>query len=291
MTIRVGNRRGKGVESSGMAMRCVLLAVGFAVFPAAFLQASEGMTKDQMKSAVVSDAVSIPSPGEFFAALDDHAQPNWKQMFSPKAAASTASREQMALMLGVFVAEGYLAVEAQDGQGVKNIGREIIKLTTNLGLVHENDEKSKALLSRGNSISDFAMNNDWSALREELEATQNEVKLSMLEQKDKDLIILVTAGAWIRGTQVASEFISKNYSPDLAGLLRQSAILQHLLSGLNNLPAKLRDGPLLVDLRTKLGSALPLLETNDRAPLSPEAVNALAATMQSLVTTISGGVK
>ncbi len=274
-----------------MAMRCVFLAVGLAVFPAAFSQASEGMTKDQMKSAVVSDAVSIPSPGEFFAALDDHAQPNWKQIFSPKSAPITASREQMALMLGVFVAEGYLAVEAQDGQGVKNTGREIIKLTTNLGLVHENDEKSKALLSRGNSISDFAGNNDWSALREELEATQNEVKLSMLEQKDKDLTILVTVGAWVRGTQVAAEFISKNYSPDLAGLLRQRSILHHLISGLNSLPPKLRDGPMIVDLRAKLASVLPLLETNERAPLSPEAVNELASTMQAIVNTISGGVK
>ncbi len=272
-------------------MRCALLAAGLAVCPAAWIPASEAMTKAQIQSAAVSDVITIPSPGEFFAALDDCGQPNWKQMFQPKTAASTASREQMALMLGVLVADGYLAVEAQDGQGVKNTGKEIINLAKKLGLARENDNDSQRLLRRGNSIFDFAENNDWSTLREELEATQNEVKLLMVEQKDKDLVILVTVGAWIRGTQVAAEFISKNYSPGLAGILRQPAIVEYLLSVLDSLPEKLREGPLIADLRKKLVAVLALVQTKDRAPLAPEAVQELAATMLSLVNTISSGEK
>ena len=242
------------------------------------------MTKAQVQSAAVSDAITIPSPGEFFAAMGDHGQPNWTQMFVPKTAVSTSSREQMALMLGVLVADGYLAVEAQDGQGVKNTGKEIINLAKKLNV-------SQSVLGRGNSISDFAENNDWSALREELEATQNEVKLSMVEQKDKDLVIMVTVGAWIRGTQVAAEFVSKNYSPGLAGLLRQPAIVEYLLSGLDGLPEKLRGAALIVDVRQKLGAVLALVQTKDRAALAPEAVNELAATMISLVNAISKGEK
>jgi len=265
-----------------MSVRCVFLAAGLAVFPAGFSPASEAMTKDQIKSAVVSDAITIPTPGEFFAAMDEQGQPNWTQMFLPKASVNTASREQMALMLGVLVADGYLAVEAQDGQGVKNTGKEIINLAKKLNV-------SQSVLGRGNSLSDFAENNDWSALREELEATQNEVKLSMVEQKDKDLVILVTVGAWVRGTQVAAEFISKNYSPSLAGVLRQPAIVEYLLSGLANLPEKLQESPLIVGLRQKLGAVLALVQTKDRAPLAPEAVSELAATMRELVSAISEG--
>ena len=267
-----------------MSMRCALLAIVLAVFPAGFAPASESMTKEQIQSAVVSDAITIPTPGEFFAAMDEHGQPTWSQMFVPKTAANTASREQMALMLGVFVADGYLAVEAQDGQGVKNTGKEIINLAKKLNV-------SQSVLGRGNSISDFAENNDWSALREELEATQNEVKLSMVDQKDKDLVILVTVGAWVRGTQVAAEFISKNYSPGFAGILRQPAIVEYLLSELDHLPEKIREGPVIVDLRQKLGTVLPLVQTKDRAPLAPDAVKELAATMISLVNAISAGGK
>ena len=92
------------------------------------------------------------------------------------------------------MADGYIAVEAQDSQGVKNIGKEIINLAKKLNV-------SQSVLGRGNSINDFADNNDWNALREELEATQNEVKLDMFEQKDNNLVTLVTLGAWIRGTE------------------------------------------------------------------------------------------
>ena len=250
---------------------------------------AEAMTKEQMQSAIVSDSITVPTPGEFFSAMDEHGHPNWTQMFSPKSSVNTSSREQMALMLGVLVADGYLAAEAQDGQGVKNTGKEIINLTKKLGLVRENDEKSKGLLSRGTSLVAFAENNDWSTLREELEATQNEVKLSMIEQKDKDLVILVTVGAWVRGTQVAAEFISKNYSAGSAGVLRQPAIVEYLISGLGGLPEKLREGPLIAELRQKLGSVLPLVQTKDRAPVSPEAAKELAATMLALVNAISEG--
>ncbi|MEI8311040.1 MAG: hypothetical protein WCH98_09815 [Verrucomicrobiota bacterium] len=251
---------------------------------AGLLTATEPLTKEQIKSAVLSEAVTIPTPGEFFAAMDEQGQPNWTQMFAPKTAGATASREQMALMLGVLVADGYIAVEAQDGQGVKNTGKEIINLAKKLNV-------SQSVISRGNSINDFAENNDWSALREELEATQNEVKLSMAEQKDKDLVILVTVGAWIRGTQVASDFISKNYSPGLAGLLRQPAIVEYLLAQLGMMPERMQKEPLISEVQQKLRATLELVHTKDRTPLSPEAVNEVSSTMDSLVNDIAKGHK
>jgi hypothetical protein len=262
-----------------MPVRHILLAAGLA---ASATGTSAPMTKEQIKTAAVSDAISIPTPGEFFAAMDDHGQPNWSQMFVPKASASTDSRERMALMLGVLVADGYLEVEAQDGQSVKNTGKEIINLAKKLNV-------SQSVLGRGNSISDFAENNDWGVLREELEATQNEVKLSMVEQKDKALVILVTVGAWVRGMQVASEFVSKNYNPGLAGLLRQPAIIEYLVSELDNLPEKLRGEPLIAGLREQLVSVLALVRTKDRKPPEPDAVAAIAAATGAIMNTISSG--
>jgi len=267
-----------------MSLRCLFLAAGLAVLGSVPLSATAPLTKDEVRTSELSQDVTIPTPGEFFAAVDKQGQPNWTQIFAPKAAESTASREQMALMLGLLIADGYIAVEAQDGQGVKNVGKDIINLAKKLNV-------SQSVLGRGNSISDFAENNDWSALREELEATQNEVKLSMAEQKDNDLIILVSVGAWVRGTEAASLFISKNYSPGLAGLLRQPAIVEYLLAEVNRLPEKLAAEPLVVQLREQLAAVLPIVQTSGRAPLTPEAVAELAASMASLVNSISGGAK
>ena len=107
------------------------------------------------------------------------------------------NRAQIALNLGGLIADGFIAVEAKDGQQVKNIGTDIIKLAKALGV-------SENVLSRGNSINEFAENNEWDTLQEELEATQNEVKASMQSHADQDLVILVSLGGWIRGTQVVS---------------------------------------------------------------------------------------
>ena len=87
------------------------------------------------------------------------------------------------------------------GSGVDGIARAAsAQLAKALG-VNEN------VLSRGNSISEFAENSEWDALQEELEATQNEVKTSMQSHSDQDLVILVSLGGWIRGTQVVSASI------------------------------------------------------------------------------------
>jgi hypothetical protein len=59
------------------------------------------------------------------------------------------NRAQIALNLGGLIADGFIAVEAQDGQQVKNIGTDIIKLAKALGV-------SENVLSRGKSINEFA---------------------------------------------------------------------------------------------------------------------------------------
>lgn len=241
--------------------------------------AATSLTPEEVRSAVRTDSLSIPVPGEFFAAMDKHGQPNWTQMLQPFVPASTSSREQMALMLGALVADGYIAVEAQDGQAVKNTGKEIINLAKKLNV-------NQAILGRGNSINDFATNNDWAALREELEATQNDVKLAMAEQKDQDLVTLVTVGAWIRGVDVASQYISKNQTPELADLLRQPAIVGDLLGRIGNLPEKTRSAPLVVKVHAGLETIRTDVDVPRGSAPSTEQVAELAGVARELVTAI-----
>jgi len=136
-------------------------------------------------------------------------------------------------------------VEAKDGQQVKNIGSDIMKLGKALGV-------SEQLLSRGNSINEFAENNEWDTLQEELEATQNEVKSSMQSHADQDLVILVTLGGWIRGTQVVTGAIVKNYNPSAAKVLREPTLVHFMQSKLNAISPELRQEPLVKDVSEQL---------------------------------------
>lgn len=231
------------------------------------------LTPGEVSGAVEVETITMPSPGEVFSALDDNGQPNWIQLQRKAVVGTTDSREQIALMLGTLVADGYIAVEAQDGQSVKNTGKDIINLAKKLNV-------SENVLARGNSLNDFAENNEWDALREELEATQNEVKLSMTEQKDDDLISLVTLGAWVRGIELASQIVAAAYTPESAQVLHQPAIVEYLIGRLDILPAKAREDTLTQDLRTGLGHILELVK--EGVP-SEENVKAIAEVSQRMV--------
>ena len=143
------------------------------------------------------------------------------------------------------IADGFIAVEAKDSQQVKNIGTDIIKLAKALGV-------SENVLSRGNSINEFAENDEWDALQEELEATQNEVKSSMQSHRDQDLIILVSVGGWIRGTQVVSAAVMQNYDERAAKVLRQPALVNFIQSKLNEVSPEVRDEPLVKEVSGEL---------------------------------------
>src|SRR5882724_12451296 len=74
------------------------------------------LTSEEMKQAATVDAITVPTPGEFFKAIDKGGKPNWASQFRPPTQISSTSRAQMALNLGTLIADGYIAVEAKDGQ-------------------------------------------------------------------------------------------------------------------------------------------------------------------------------
>jgi hypothetical protein len=208
---------------------------------------ADQLSPGTLSRAVTDDTFSVPTPGELLAALNKVGKPNWQAQYRPPIPTVYTSRPQIALNLGGLIADGYIAVEAEDGQQVKNIGKDIMTLAKTLGI-------SEDVLRRGKSIEDFAENNEWSTLKEELEATQNEVKLAMDDQHDEELTTLVTLGGWIRGTEAVSGWIASNYTQPEAKLLRQPAIVSLLRAKLASLPPKTRGDDLVKGLDPRLKS-------------------------------------
>ena len=221
-------------------------AIGLAgiIFAAAGAETGR-LPADQLAKAVRTDAISIPTPGELFAAIEKPGKTNWSGQYRGPMPITYRNRAQIALNLGGLIADGFIAVEAKDSQQVKNIGSDIIKLAKALGV-------SENLLKRGNSINEFAENNEWDTLQEELEATQNEVKSSMQSHNDQDLVILVSLGGWIRGTQVVSGAIARNYDERSAKVLRQPALVKFMQSKINEISPELRSEPLVKDVSEEL---------------------------------------
>ena len=220
---------------------------------------------DQMSKAIRIDAISIPTPGELFAALEKPGKPNWVGQMRGPIGTSYKNRPQIALNLGGLIADGFIAVEAKDSQQVKNIGTDIIKLAKALGV-------SENVLSRGNSINEFAENNEWDALQEELEATQNEVKSSMQTHRDQDLVILVSVGGWIRGTQVVSAAVLQNYDERAAKVLRQPALVNFIQAQLKEVSPDVRADALVKEVSGELPGVEKLVNFPAGKAPSPDEV-------------------
>ena len=238
------------------------------------------LSAQELASAVKVDAVTIPSPGELMAALNKEAKPNWQSEYRPPIPTTFSSRAQIALNVGGLIADGYIAVEAEDSQQVKNIGKDLISLAKSLAV-------SQSVIARGSSISDFAESNEWNTLKEEMEATQNEVKLALEEQHDAELVSLVTLGGWVRGLAVVSNWVTANYTPGSAKLLRQPAIIALMRSKLAQLPEKVQSDPLIQSIGPKLEEIEKLVSFSRDTTLSQDDVKKLRDASAALVQEIS----
>jgi hypothetical protein len=226
------------------------------------------LSATEMAQAIKTDSITIPTPGELFTALGKPVKPDWASRYRGPIAMNYKTRTQIALNLGGLIADGFIAVEAQDTQQVKNIGGDIVKLAKALGV-------SENILARGNSINQFAGNDEWSALQEELEATQNEVKASMQSHRDQDLVILVSLGGWIRGTEVVSAVVAKNYDERLGQILRQPELLRFIRSKIGQISPELQNDPLVKSVNNQLGSIERIVATPFGQPLSAAEVSKL----------------
>src|SRR5256885_11535456 len=91
------------------------------------------LAPDQMAKAARTDTITIPTPGELFAALQKPGKPNWTSAYRAPIPTTYKNRAQLALNLGGLIADGFTAVEPQDNQTVKNIGSEVITIPKAIG--------------------------------------------------------------------------------------------------------------------------------------------------------------
>ncbi|HEX5175791.1 MAG TPA: hypothetical protein VFV83_02125 [Chthoniobacteraceae bacterium] len=234
------------------------------------------LSPTETSQAIKTDSVTIPTPGELFAALAKPGKPDWASRYRGPIAMNYKTRAQIALNLGGLIADGFIAVEAQDTQQVKNVGGDIVKMAKALGV-------SESILSRGNSINQFAENDEWATLQEELEATQNEVKASMQSHRDQDLVILVSIGGWIRGTQVVSGVITKSYDEKLGQILRQPELLRFIRSKIDQISPDLQNDPLVKSVNAQLGTMEQIVATPFGQALSAAEVTRLNESVNKMM--------
>ena len=228
--------------------------------------------------ATVVDNVIVPVPSEVFGVLEKLGSPNWHDVLRSAQTDAPGDRAQTALLLGTVIAEGFVAVEAQESEEVKQIGRAVLKLSAAIGV-------QKSVIGRSNAIIEAASDRDWQKVRGELDGALREVKESMIELHDEQLAQLVSLGGWLRGTEALTAVVKKNYTKDGAELLHQPSLLEYFTRCLDSMAPKFANSPAFEKVKGRLPEIGPLI--NAQGEISPKAVEQIHSITEDLVKSVS----
>src|SRR5213595_3209540 len=135
-------------------------------------------------SKKVEDVV-VPLPNEIFGALNKLGTVNWKEHVRSDKGSNFTERPRIALLLGTVIADGFIAVQAQDAPTVKEIGQRVLTLAKGIGVGNSITPHAKAII-------EAADKKKWDNVRRELDSTQNSVQQAMNEVQDQKLSQLVS---------------------------------------------------------------------------------------------------
>lgn len=231
----------------------------------------------------VVDDVVVPVPSEVFTVLDKLGEPNWRQEVRDLKLPQTSDRTLLSLVFGYVVAEGFVAVQAEDKESVKDIGREVIDLAKALGI-------SKSVLPHAQAILDAADQNDWKSIRKEFDLTQKTVRTTMEQMRDEDLAQCVSLGGWLRGTASVTSVVTKAFSADRAELLNQPMLVEHFLSAIGATPESTKNHPVVVKILAGLRVVLTEMESAVDG-FTEDSVRTIGKTCDSLLSEITAVIK
>src|SRR5947199_3039466 len=223
-------------------------------------QATQHVNINQL-STTVEDVV-VPLPNEIFGALNKLGAVNWKEHVRSDKGPNFTERPRIALLLGAVIADGFIAVQAEDAPAVKDIGQRVLALAKGIGVGNSITPHAKAII-------EAADKRNWENVRLELDRTQTSVQQAMNEVHDEKLSQLVSLGGWLRGTEVLTSVVKQHFSADGAELLHQPDLLSYFQTRLQAMPEfKL---PIIREIEDALVEVKPLMDWGS-ARIRPESV-------------------
>ena len=241
------------------------------------------VSKLPQQTRIIGDVI-VPIPSEIFGVLDKlNSKPRWAEVLRPMkgVAKPFGDQAQVALYLGTVIAEGFVAVEAEDADQVQKIGRSVLSLSEALG-----SKVAKAVQKRANAIIDAGDKRDWKLVRKELDRALSEVKDAMAQLGSDQLSHLVSLGGWLRGTEALCEVVSGAYSRDGADLLHQPVLLDYFSQQLDAMKGRYKKNAAIGKIQTGLNEIRPLIGQRDGAEISVKSVREVGSISAGLVKAI-----
>tara|TARA_R110000850_G_scaffold19988_9_gene59829 strand:+ start:3916 stop:4710 length:795 start_codon:yes stop_codon:yes gene_type:complete len=259
------------------------ISIAFLLYLGGIGQVSAQSAPDQLDlndpDLVFVDDSVIPIPLEIFASLDKLGAQDWGTQVIDRTVNLDANRSRTAMLFGLVVSEGFIAVQAQDNEAVKRIGLEVLNLAKPLGV-------KASVEGHANAIISAASRGDWETVRSELDKTRQTVLNELKENRDNELVALVTIGGWLGGTEALAAVLKRNYSPAGSDLLNQPDLVRQLKDDFNELPDRTRKGALFAQVGNTLDHLESLMKADGSGAISEGKVIEISLATSNLVKAI-----
>lgn len=197
---------------------------------------------DHKREELGINPYTAPSLADIFQQLDDLKPLPFEQLRREFPQAAHSNREQMGLIFGSLIADGFLIVECQKKNLVEDLGRVLLRQARSLGVGDRVMRHSASLTEQGKK-------GDWTAVRSELISTQQDVEQAMSDLRDQKMAHLISLGGWLRGLEITSGAVEANYTPDRAAVLWQRDLINYFAEEIRTLPPATAHTPLFEKIR------------------------------------------
>jgi len=184
-------------------------------------------------------------------------------------------RSQVALSLGMLIADGFLMVTTEKISEFEQVGRGVLKHAKALGAGDRISRHTKTIIENSTG-------GDWDVLKDELAKTQADVEAELVLLRDHEIAQLISLGGWIRGLEISAAAASDPFSPKKAAVLARADLIEFFQYSLLDLPEKIRARDPLKSVLSALDEIAALLNKPDNAALTAEDVDFLRLKAQSL---------
>jgi hypothetical protein len=206
---------------------------------------------------------TAPSVADIFQQLDDLKPLPFEQLKREFPQGTHTSREQMGMVFGSLVADGFLIVECQKKNLVEDLGRVLLRQARSLGV-------GDRVMRHSASLTELGKKGDWPAVRRELISTQQDVEQAMSDLRDQKMAHLISLGGWLRGLEITSGAVEGNYTSDRAAVLWQRDLINYFAEEIATLPPGVAHAPLFEKVRAGVGAIRTLLNNAPEAMTLPE---------------------
>lgn len=185
-----------------------------------------------------------------------------------------------AMALGVKIADGIVAIKAQDVEKLNRSADQLEGLGKNLGATDED-------MKRARQVRDFANRGEWLMVFLELGFLQADIMKKLNTPENQNDRTLVIAAGWLQGARYASGLILANYSPELSNILREPVLTAELDKQLAALPPSLQEKDKVRQIRQAVGQAAQIVNVSLDAPVAQDKVEQLKSASDTAVMAIT----